>query len=148
CPQMKPSMTLASSSTRAIVSGEWRTRSKTSGRQLSSQNPGIDLINPRICGTSSVVAGRITDSLPPRHEALVSTSGCSTRRGGSGLSRSARAPADHRPERVAVPSRTAIEHLHIAPVAGLGEVPGDQFLVAIVVQESPGGDDLGREAAV
>ena len=60
CPQTKPSMVSPSSCTRAIVSDEWSTRSRTSGRQPSFQNPATDFIKIWIRGISAVPARRIT----------------------------------------------------------------------------------------
>src|SRR5215831_10998735 len=57
-------MTSPSWWTRAIVPGAPSARARTSGRQLSSQNPPTDFISASIPGMSPLAARRITRPTP------------------------------------------------------------------------------------
>ena len=51
-------------------------------------------------------------------------------------------------ERVGVASRTAIEDLEVTPVAGFGEIMGDQAKMAGIIEKVPAGDGSCRQTAV
>src|SRR5437588_4853296 len=55
---------------------------------------------------------------------------------------------DYRVERLTSAGRRSVETSDVGPVAGLGEMLGDQTEMPGLVEEAPAGDSLGRQTSV
>src|SRR4051794_10024635 len=60
----------------------------------------------------------------------------------------AEAASDHGIERLATARRRAVETAYVGPVAGIGEMLGDQAQLPGLVMQTPAPDRLGCDAAV